>query len=117
MTGFKGKMSVPAMSDASQQSEGSGTELVRLVEEMIDGVEELKGTFKGNAAVKFTEFINEATRVEGELIAALASISSGQAEAAKAYLDMDDEMEGDGRDAASVAAAASGSTGFNLGGR
>ncbi|GAB3757018.1 hypothetical protein GCM10027591_06360 [Zhihengliuella somnathii] len=114
---FKGKMSIGAVGDASKQSENSGLELVKLVEEMLDGVEELQNTFKGTAANEFVAVINEGTRVQGELIAALASISSGQADAAKAYLDMDAEMEGEGRDAKAVAAAASGNTGFSLGGR
>ncbi|GHD10166.1 WXG100 family type VII secretion target [Zhihengliuella salsuginis] len=117
MNDFKGKMSVASVGDASKQSEDSGLTLVKLVEEMLDGVEELQTTFKGSAAAEFTRVINEGTRVQGELIHALASISAGQADAAKAYLDMDSEMESEGRDAASVAAAASGSTGFNLGGR
>lgn len=117
MGDFKGKMSIGSVADASKQSEDSGLTLVKLVEEMLDGVEELQSTFKGAAAAEFVKVINEGSRVQGELIAALASISAGQAETAKAYLDMDSEMEGEGRDAASVAAAASGNTGFNLGGR
>lgn len=117
MGDFKGKMSIGSVADASKQSEDSGLTLVKLVEELLDGVEELQSTFKGSAAAEFVNVINEGSRVQGELISALASISVGQADAAKAYLDMDSEMEGEGRDAASVAAAASGNTGFNLGGR
>ena len=112
--GFKGKMNVPAMGDAVQQSEGSGTELIKLVEELTDGVEELKNTFSGNGAVAYNNFMVEAHRVQADLITALASISAGQAKTAKAYVTMDDTFEEAGSAAASVAAATT-VRGFNRG--
>ncbi|MGJ9404509.1 WXG100 family type VII secretion target [Arthrobacter sp. KK5.5] len=111
---FKGKMNVPAMGDASTQSENSGAELVKLVEELVDGVEDLETTFSGNGAAAYRNFMVESQRVQSELISALASISAGQAETAKAYITMDDTMQDEG---ASAAGQASGTTvaGFNRG--
>jgi uncharacterized protein YukE len=102
---FKGKMNVPAMGDASQQSENSGVELIKLVEELVDGVEDLENTFSGNGAAAYRNFMVESQRVQNDLVTALASISRGQAETAKAYIEMDDSMEQEGSSAQSVAAA------------
>ncbi|MEE1621235.1 WXG100 family type VII secretion target [Zafaria sp. Z1313] len=113
---FKGKMNVPAMGDASTQSENSGAELVKLVEELIDGVEDLEQTFSGNGAVKFRSFMAESNRVQNALIGALASISRGQADIAKEYITMDDAFEAGGSAAESVASATE-VTGFSFGGR
>lgn len=94
---FKGKMDVNAIGDAAQQSSGSGDELVRLVEELVDGVEDLKTTFKGNGAVSYNNFMVESQRVQKDLITALSGISQGQAQSAKEYVTMDDTMEAEGK--------------------
>lgn len=104
--GFKGKMDVNAIGNAAQQSSGSGEELVRLVEELIDGVEDLESTFKGKGAVSFRNFMVESQRVESELIKALSGISHGQGESAKQYVAMDDAMESGGKAAEALAGGA-----------
>jgi len=111
---FKGKMNVPAMGDASTQSENSGAELVKLVEELVDGVEDLETTFSGNGAAAYRNFMAESQRVQSELITALASISAGQAKTAKAYVTMDDTMQDEGTSATSQASGVT-VAGFNRG--
>lgn len=107
-------MNVPAMGDAAAKSEGSGSELVVLVQELTDGVEDLESTFSGNGAVAYRNFMAEANRVQQELITALASISAGQARTARAYVEMDDTMEEQGASAHGVAAGIQ-VNGFNRG--
>ncbi|GAA4379497.1 WXG100 family type VII secretion target [Paeniglutamicibacter cryotolerans] len=101
---FKGKMNVPAMGDAVSQSEASGSELLILVQELTDGVEDLESSFSGNGAVSYRNFMAESNRVQQELIRALASINAGQAKTAQAYIQMDDQMEDEGRSAQGAAA-------------
>lgn len=112
--GFKGKMDVNAIGSAAQQSSGSGEELVRLVEELVDGVEDLKTTFKGNGAVSYQNFMAESQRVQNDLIKALSGISQGQAQSAKEYVQMDDAFEAGGQ-AAEAAAAGAKTSKFSFG--
>lgn len=107
----KFSMDINAVNKASEQSSGSGDELVRLVEELIDGVEDLTATFKGNGAVAYQNFMAESKRVQDDLIQALGGISQGQAESAKQYVEMDDTMASDGKSAESTAQGVKG-TGF-----
>lgn len=113
--GFKGKMDVNAIGNAADQASGSGDELVRLVEELVDGVEDLRTTFTGQGGVSYQNFMVEAQRVQNDLITALSGISQGQAQSAKEYVNMDDTMESVGKMAEGIAAGAK-TSGFKFGG-
>ncbi|MDN6332652.1 MAG: WXG100 family type VII secretion target, partial [Micrococcaceae bacterium] len=110
---FKGKLAVNAMNKAAEESCGSGDELVRLVEELVDGVEDLKTTFKGQGAVSYQNFMVESQRVQQDLIKALSGISQGQAESAKHYVQMDDAFDAEGKQAEGQAAGAK-TSGFSF---
>ncbi len=110
---FKGKMDVNAIGKAAEEASGSGDELVRLVEELVDGVEDLKTTFKGNGAVSYQNFMAESQRVQQDLIKALSGISQGQAESAKHYVQMDDAFEAGGKEAEGQASGAK-TSGFSF---
>ncbi|MBM6620174.1 WXG100 family type VII secretion target [Micrococcaceae bacterium RIT802] len=103
---FKGKMDVNAIGNAADQASGSGDELVRLVEELVDGVEDLRTTFTGAGAVSYQNFMVESQRVQKDLITALGGISRGQAQSAKEYVTMDDAFEAGGKAAEGIAAGA-----------
>lgn len=86
---------------------------LRLVEELVDGVEDLKTTFKGNGAVSYQNFMAESQRVQQDLIKALSGISKGQAESAKHYVQMDDAFEAGGKEAEGQASGAK-TSGFSF---
>lgn len=103
---FKGKMDVNAIGNAADQASGSGDELVRLVEELVDGVEDLSSTFTGQGSISYNNFMVESNRVQGDLIKALSGISQGQSESAKQYMAMDDQFDADGKAAQGAAQGA-----------